>query len=83
MAPDDEWHVDTLEANAALIVFAFNQAPAMSRQLLAYMDVVEAAKECLPLVRSFLIATDAKDGSEWSQDYLRLEQALAALEGVK
>lgn len=43
--------------------------------------VAEAAKACLPLVRGFLVATDAKEGTEWSQAYLRLDQALAALEG--
>lgn len=38
LAPDDEWQVETLEANAALIVFAFNQASDLARKLLAAMD---------------------------------------------
>lgn len=75
-----EDEMEIMDANAAYIVAACNQVPTLARRLLACMDAVDAARECLPLVRSFLIATDAKDDSEWSQDYLRLEQALATLE---
>lgn len=39
-------------------------------------EIERTARECLPLVKSFLYYTGVKDDSEWNQSYIRLKQAL-------
>lgn len=72
LAPDDEWQVETLEANAKLIAFAFNDAPALARHcgelMEAAEDVIKANDIATNKERSMKTLTAAID---------RLKQLLA------
>jgi len=61
--------------------FALHPGDCLLKESEALRAVRDAAEEALPLLRAYLIFTDTKDGTEWSQTYLRLDNALAAVKG--